>query len=171
MITVNTSWRWIALPGVLSEKDFADRFDLEVTVSGASKQLAPEVRKAIWIIFERGAADLGVENGTAIVAAEATAIETSDYPGILCLLDMIARALDRKPLPVRVLGRELSALVDESGKTRCAYCHSNLTGDEPDLCACEKCRTVVHEACWAEHGGCPLLGCGGSKLERSNLVR
>ena len=38
---------------------------------------------------------------------------------------------------------------------RCAFCHDQLV----EALACGACGTRLHEACWAELGACPSLGC------------
>jgi hypothetical protein len=100
-----------------------------------------------------------------------TELELADYPRLLVLLDRIVRAFEPVSIPVKVLGGERRALADASGATRCSYCHDHVTGAEPDLIACAACGTVLHEACWNEHGRCPLLGCPGAKPERAPATR
>jgi hypothetical protein len=92
-----------------------------------------------------------------------------DYAELLRLLAATARAFDRVGIKVKVLGGERLALAGAHGNARCAYCHGDLTGDEPDLVACEACGTVLHEGCWGELGHCPLLGCSGSSPERARV--
>ncbi|MEZ0229225.1 MAG: RING finger protein [Planctomycetota bacterium] len=68
---------------------------------------------------------------------------------------------------MKVLGGERLALAGSEGKARCAYCHEDVTGAEPDLVACEHCHTVLHADCYDELGRCPILGCTGTKPERA----
>jgi len=46
---------------------------------------------------------------------------------------------------------------------RCPYCHDCLEGGEvTDVeVVCERCGTVHHQACFAELGGCTVMGCPG----------
>jgi hypothetical protein len=95
----------------------------------------------------------------------------ADFPRLLAALDRIARGFEPVAINVHVLGGERQALTDASGAARCSYCHEHVTGSEPDLIACASCGTVLHEACWSEHGRCPLLGCVGVKPERGPATR
>jgi hypothetical protein len=97
--------------------------------------------------------------------------ELADYANLLPLLERAARFFDRVSVRVRVLDGERHALRGAGGEARCSYCHEHVTGDEPDLVACERCRTVLHGACWSEHGRCPVLGCGGAVPERARASR
>ena len=40
---------------------------------------------------------------------------------------------------------------------RCAYCRTPWT--QEDSVQCPSCATTSHRECWAENGGCPILGC------------
>lgn len=86
---------------------------------------------------------------------------------VLEALDLLARHLEGVPIKVIRLGVERRASRSQTGKARCAYCHEDVTGSEPDLVACDGCGTVLHEGCWAEGGSCPTLGCGGQTPERA----
>lgn len=85
---------------------------------------------------------------------------------ILGRLVAFADLLEGVPLRVVSLGGERRAERTTEGGARCAWCHDGITGSEPDLVACDKCGTVLHEGCWAEGGACPTLGCGGKTPER-----
>jgi hypothetical protein len=152
----------------IGDAEFDKRFLLETDRSKpASALLRGEVRGAIARIFDRGARDLTFQKGEIVVTARVETIELSSYRLIFDDLARIARTIDRKTLPVRVLGGDRRALIDDTGRTRCPYCRENVKGDEDDLVACEKCSTVLHDACWKEHGRCPLLGCSGRSPERA----
>jgi len=43
---------------------------------------------------------------------------------------------------------------------RCPYCRTVWEADEAVTCA--GCSTVSHRDCWAENGGCAVLGCARS---------
>ncbi len=151
--------------------EFDSRFLLETrTERKAAKVLGPELRRAITAAFDRyRVRTLVLEDGRLTVDADISFIEPGEYPGVLGLLDRAARTMDRTKIKVRILGSERRALVDERGKTRCAYCHEGLTGDEDDLVACEQCATVLHGECWRTHGKCPILGCSGKNPERGRV--
>jgi len=88
----------------------------------------------------------------------------------LTVLALLTRLLERVPITVKVLGGERHAFRSERGAARCAYCHADVTGDEPDLVACEGCATVLHAGCWEELGRCPVLGCASGKPERARTA-
>lgn len=71
----------------------------------------------------------------------------------------LARALERRPLEVRVRGVLVQGLAWTGGAAaRCPFCHDGLEGE---LATCEVCRTIHHEECLRDAGGCTLLGCRG----------
>ncbi|MBI3724340.1 hypothetical protein HY251_10370, partial [bacterium] len=75
--------------------------------------------------------------------------------------------VDRVSLAVHVLGGERRAFQSHAGSPRCAYCHEDVIGNEPDLIACSSCATVLHESCWSDNGRCTVLGCAGKTPERA----
>jgi hypothetical protein len=152
----------------IGDAEFDKRFLIKAsTPTQASLILRGDVRGDVIRTFSLGARDLTFDKGEIVVTARAEAIRPDAYRQILDVLGHIARTLDRKKILVRVLGGERQALLDETGRTRCPYCFSNLTGDEHDLVACEKCHTVLHDGCWRELGRCPLLGCVSRSPERA----
>ncbi len=155
----------------IGDAEFDRRFRIEGegTVR-ASQVLRSNVRRLIWELFDLGAERVSFERGWITASGTTRAIVPSCYRAILETLVGLSASLDRCPIKVKVLGGERRAHVDESGKTRCPYCHDHLTGEEPDLVACERCLSVVHDECWLEHGGCPLLGCEGRSVERARPV-
>jgi hypothetical protein len=76
---------------------------------------------------------------------------------IVATLEAVAAAYARRP---EIVGLAERYLWLEGSSPRCPYCHVDLAKDEPNLTACARCKTVHHEACFAEHGACTLLGCG-----------
>ena len=105
-------------------------------------------------------------SGKLTATAPLSRVQLEDFRPILERLDRIAKAFERVPVKVRVLGGERRALRGASGGARCAYCHDGITGDEADLVACELCHTVLHDECWRDLGHCPVLGCAGRDPER-----
>ncbi len=133
---------------------------------------AKEVRHAIVEAFGRWHAEkLEIRSKRLFVTVPLSELHrTKDFQALLGLLANTARAFDRVGIRVKVLGGDRLALAGAHGRARCAYCHEDLTGDEPDLVACEACGTVLHEGCWSELGQCPLLGCTGKAPERARVT-
>jgi hypothetical protein len=150
---------------------FDDLFLVEVASPAKARDAlarGAEVRRRIVEAFTvRGVTKLiaGRPNLSATVPLDALR-KSEDYAILLDLLAATARAFDRVNIAVKVLGGERLALAGVHGQPRCAYCHAAVTGEEPDLVACDRCGTVLHEACWSELGRCPLLGCEGD-VERA----
>src|SRR5205823_6234227 len=78
----------------------------------------------------------------------------------LDVLDRIAASVEPVLVRVRLFAGERRALRGFGGNPRCVFSHDAITGDEPDLDACEQCHTVFHDACWVDLGWCPILECG-----------
>jgi hypothetical protein len=134
-----------------------------------SKQ--PELEKLIRSAFNSYAVDsLLIWDGKLTATVPLSRLSPDDYPRLLARLHVIATAFEPLALKVRVLGGERRALKGESGGFRCAYCHDGITGEEPDLVACERCQTILHEGCWKDLGHCPVLGCEGRAPERPRVA-
>jgi hypothetical protein len=118
------------------------------------------------VFAEFRASTLAIGDGRLSVVV-ARSLPLDQYGPLVYLLEEIAELAAPEPVavPVGVLGGERQAL-KSGGKLRCSYCHDAITGDEPDLVACRRCGTVLHEGCWREHGRCPVLGCDGRQPER-----
>jgi len=144
-------------------------FDAAFHLEG--RRLEPEARAALAEIFEHFSAYRVRSDGGRLMASVPLSRVRwrTDYEILLRLLDTAARAIERVALEVRVLGGERRALVGH-GTPRCAYCHEDVTGLEPDLVACATCSTVLHEGCWGELGRCPVLGCRSVSVERASSV-
>lgn len=174
------------LLGLQDDVDTGDaRFDGQFLVKARDERralaaLEGEVRKLVSVAFERhGVAELAFQNGelrayVPLSLRRRPLSRTTAKGGIgaplrelLVLLEQIARAFERVALDVRVLGGTRRALLGLEGRPRCAYCHGPVSGEEPDLVACDRCATVCHEECWREHGSCPVLACGGDRPERA----
>jgi hypothetical protein len=163
-----TWWTGRREPVVTGNPRFDTRFWLESARPVRGKAaLGPEVRQAIDQAFTRyRARDLRLANGALSIELPLANLALLRLRDVLRLLDRVASLVEVRPLAVRVLEGERNALCDEGDVLRCAYCRDGVTGAEPDLIACGTCRTVVHDACWAEHGACPVLGCAGDAAER-----
>lgn len=105
--------------------------------------------------------------GRGVLHARVQRLDPKNAAALLARLDELAKVLEGVPLHVVTLGGERRAERNASGSPRCAWCHADITGSEPDLVACEKCATVLHESCWAEQGGCPVMGCASKTAERA----
>ena len=58
------------------------------------------------------------------------------------------------------LGRARRPLLDAP---RCPYCHGDFVRRPTAEHCCVGCGTPMHAACWSEHGGCSVYGCGGMR--------
>jgi hypothetical protein len=116
-----------------------------------------------------GAESVKLQNRRLVVTIPIHRLEPTQYRSFLELTAAIAQHFDRVVVKVRALGREHRALRGPRGP-RCAYCHADVTGDEPDLVACERCSAVLHDGCWQELGRCPVFGCEGRSPERASVV-
>jgi hypothetical protein len=158
----------------IGDKPFDDRYLLETDTpqrARAALQRSPELRDAIDRAFGCSSSTPTLEIGGRRVhfRADVSDVSPGNYKILLAALDDIAATFDRAPIKVRALGSERLAVRDRAGKTRCPYCRAGVSGDEETLTACGACRTVLHEACWEEHGGCPILGCRGTERERRRV--
>jgi hypothetical protein len=165
--------KWI---GVSRDLDVGDRaFDDRFLIQTSSDEkalvaFARGLKDAVRRAFEKhGIESLVAREGWLIASVRTSSLEPENYPILLDVLDRAAQSFERQSIPVRVLQRERRALVAE-GKTRCAYCHDGITGDEPDLVACPRCQTVLHDGCWSENRHCPVLGCAETTPERPGVT-
>jgi hypothetical protein len=115
------------------------------------------------LLYRTGADVVRARDGQLEVAFAFDRLVSEHVNEALVALAEIARAYARKPEPIA-----MGALVErylwlEGNAPRCPYCHVDIPEGAPDLAACERCRTLHHAACFAEHGGCTLLGCPGKK--------
>jgi hypothetical protein len=152
----------------VGDKAFDAHYLLETEDPRAAKALgAVALREEIDEIFSySGVERLELGKGSLVVTARAEPLNGVAMKELLALLAAVARLVARVPITVRILGGERRALVGASGQARCGYCHEDVTGEEPDLVACDHCRTVAHAECWVELGRCPVIGCPGRAPER-----
>jgi hypothetical protein len=162
------NWDQRRIRGRTGDRSFDGAFAVELPgEKTVAVGLLLDVREAIEAVFRFPAVDrIEVQEGALAVVGSVADLAVEDCARLLDLLARIAPALDRVSLNVRVLGGLKKALA-LSGSPRCAYCHGDVTGFEPDLVACASCSTVLHEGCWAELGRCPVLGCTGASPERA----
>ncbi|MBI3724787.1 hypothetical protein HY251_12660 [bacterium] len=154
----------------VGEGGFDDRFLLVAKrPAPASKALARRAaRKAISDAFNRlEMRRLEIHRSEVATTLPAEELRPERCLEMLEVLSTVARELEQVELDVRVLRGERRAIRGDLGRARCAYCHADVTGEEPDLVACESCSTVAHEDCWIELGHCPVLGCKGERPERA----
>jgi hypothetical protein len=132
------------------------------------KVLEGSLRSRIMALFERFPVEsLVLGRGELVATLPLDALTKADCRKVLDLVVAAAKSVDRGALDVTILGGERRAFLGLGGKPRCGFCHEDLTGEEPDLVACDRCSTVVHDECWGEHGGCPVMGCPGDSPERA----
>jgi hypothetical protein len=158
----------------VGEKHFDDKFHL-ATTEAASAASALEDRRGARAAIEEAFDRFGVRRlecgGNQVVAlVPFRRLDVDDHRALFAHLARAARALERVPVNVAVLGGERAALTAGSSSPRCSYCHDTVTGSEPDIIACALCRTILHEACWAELKRCPVLGCRGREPERGRVL-
>jgi len=167
--------KWLGLTTDVDSGDAA--FDGAYVVSTRKKQKAElayarGLKEAISWAFETfGCKTFEFEKGKLTVTVDRRTLEPVSYAPLLATLDVAASAFDRVPLVIRALGGSArKAFRGPHGVARCAYCHGDVTGEEPDLVACEQCHTALHAGCWDELGHCPLLGCTGHNPERARTT-
>jgi hypothetical protein len=155
----------------VGDRDFDDRFLIQTKSDDkALVAFARGLKGAVLRAFEVHSIDsLVADDGWLLATVRTSTINPADYPRLLDVLDRAAQSFERVSIRVRVLDLERRAFVAE-GRTRCAYCHGGITGDEPDLVACPRCHTVLHDGCWSENRHCPVLGCAETTPERPRVT-
>jgi hypothetical protein len=149
---------------------FDEKFLLETTDRRAIDWLMhrADFREQIEEVFRVEAVrSLTLGAGSLAVTADTHLLSDHQCRALLRNLVAIARAFERVNVDVRVLGGERRALRGSSAHARCGYCHEDVTGEEPDLVACDRCSTIAHAECWTELGRCPVIGCAGRSPERA----
>lgn len=112
-----------------------------------------------------------IEDGWLIATRRLRRGETAvanDSVQILQTLSLVAPFFCRRELRLQLQGRSF-ACTDSAGVV-CPYCRDTLSvsGGDP-IARCESCRTVHHEACFAEAGGCTVLGCAAQARRRRGV--
>lgn len=87
------------------------------------------------------------------------------------LLVQVAAPFERREVIVRSLpGRSYGWTgTGGAGALRCPYCRDGISLEQDGLAACDGCRTVHHRACFAEAGGCTVMGCKGGPVAAERL--
>lgn len=83
----------------------------------------------------------------------------------LAILDALARLaplLGRAPLQVTVAGVHGAVAWAEDERLLCPYCRDDLAAERLEVVCCPACRTAHHAECFADAGGCTVLGCRGA---------
>jgi hypothetical protein len=153
--------RW--LPGERAPGKLDERLAVDAKSPSAKEALEKTaLRRAITETFDHfGVKALAFEHGRVRATVNATVLRHDRYRPLIDLLAAIARSFEGVPLGMGPFGLVRRALKTATGKPRCSYCHADVTGSEPDLVACEKCATVLHDGCFRELRHCPVLGCEG----------
>jgi hypothetical protein len=155
----------------IGDPSFDERFLIQPSKNGeagARKALARGLTTCVRECFDRYRAEAFlVANGELSIEIPIDALAPDAYRVVLATLDEAASFFDRVPIKVRGFAGMKRAFRSASGALRCAYCHDGISGDEPDLVACPRCATALHDHCWAEHGRCPVLGCTAIQPERA----
>ncbi|MBI3726135.1 hypothetical protein HY251_19575 [bacterium] len=113
------------------------------------------------LLYVHGADEVRGAAGRLGVTVEIRSLVAVGLARTLLSLEAVASAYSRRPAPVEIGGLVERYLWLEGNAPRCPYCHVDIAEGEAALVACGRCKTVHHEACFQEHGGCTLLGCGG----------
>jgi hypothetical protein len=151
---------------------FDDRYLLETDEPGRARAaLTPSLRAAIDRAFrELKVEALVLSRGHLVARLRLTSPHAHEnIPRLLDHLASMAASFDRVALSVHFLSPSVRAVAGPGGQPRCAVCHADLSGKEHDLVACERCATVLHEGCWTDCGGCPVLGCGGKERAQTRV--
>lgn len=85
------------------------------------------------------------------------------------LLAQVAAPFERREVTVRSVPGRSYGWTGGSGALRCPYCRDAISLEQSDLAACDGCRTVHHRACFAEAGGCTVMGCTGGPVAAERL--
>jgi hypothetical protein len=130
--------------------------------------------RARWLVEEilEQTACLELERDRVVATVPIARLELDRYRSLIERMSELAGCLERRLVTLQRLGISVLALPGVSAAARCAYCHADVTGQEPDLVSCAGCRTVLHEACWKDciddAGRCPLLGCESTSVARGS---
>lgn len=89
------------------------------------------------------------------------------------LLAQVVAPFERREVIVRSLPGRSYGWTGGTGALRCPYCRDGISLEQAGLALCDGCRTVHHRACFAEAGGCTVLGCRGAPIaaERPGRAR
>jgi len=122
---------------------------------------AREARIALANLLGRcGLHEVSVRGGVLRAQGDLRKVGPQELNAILGELEILAREFDRRPaLNIGFADRSFVWVGSDDRSARCAYCHDDLGQD--DLVSCGRCHTLTHADCYGEHGGCPILGCGG----------
>lgn len=112
--------------------------------------LFPLVPALSWLVVRA----LGLGHAWQVVALAGGAL--AGAIGVLAWID------GRSPRASPVRGRQPLL-----GAPRCPYCHGDFVVQPKVEHCCLGCGTPMHAACWSEHGGCSVYGCGGRRRERA----
>jgi hypothetical protein len=140
--------------------EFDDRYLLETQDGdGARRALEVPLRREIDRLFlDAGVTSLAfVPSGEVRAVVPARLLDRGRAASLVKRLGEAARLAAGLNLKVELDVGRLRRL------GRCGFCHVDVTGREPGLVACGRCKTIVHDACWREHGSCPVLACAGQK--------
>jgi hypothetical protein len=112
------------------------------------------------ILYGLGADEVRATDGRLGATIQVTSLVAERTRELLDSLAKVAEAYAR-----RLAGPALGHMVErylwlDGGAPRCPYCHVDIAEDAKDLAACARCKTLHHDECFREHGGCTLLGCG-----------
>jgi hypothetical protein len=102
-------------------------------------------------------------------------VDSSESLRAVQALVRVAPLFSRRELRLDLVGRSFA--FTDGGLSQgavCPYCRDSLDvspGASGQLARCESCRTVHHEECYAEAGGCTVMGCAAQARQRRRAAR
>lgn len=122
-----------------------------------------EAKRRFDILFDRGFREVTLQRGTLRGYRRAGRFTAASFLADLEQLVALARLFTRKKIEIKGLGDEPRfAWTAGRGDPLCPYCRDTLSVDGTESVeACAHCQTLHHAECFAEAGGCTVLGCRG----------
>lgn len=147
---------------------FDQKYLVEADDAPAHAPLADEnVRRAVDELLVRWDLDeIRIQRGKLVVKGDSRRLGQRMLRGLLEELEVLAHAYDRRPALDLGLKERFFWVGGSDNAPRCPFCHDTLeTEEKVDVSSCGLCQTLIHSECFAENGGCPILGCGGRGVD------
>ncbi len=171
MAAVAKALEWVSDVQVSGGDAFDLRYLVEAPEEAARAPLASqEVRAAVHTLLTRwDLEEVAIRDGKLRVHGDSRRMGRLLLHELLSGLEVLAHAYDRRPSLVAGISERFLWVGGPDQAPRCPYCHAQVQ-DGSDLVSCEGCRTLLHEECHQENGGCPILGCGGRGFQRAGPI-